>query len=86
MKKPWFKRKLFGWGWYPASWEGWLVTLTYAALVISFARTIDENSPRQEIAFTFLLPVTFLTLLFIRIAYRTGETPQWQWGRRKEDY
>ena len=22
-QKLWFKAKLYGWGWYPCSWEGW---------------------------------------------------------------
>lgn len=83
MKKLWFKRKLFGWGWVPASWQGWVITLGYAALVILFGLTIDENSPVDEVVYTFLLPVTFLTLLFIRIAYTRGEKPRWQWGKSK---
>jgi len=81
MKKLWFKRKWFGWGWYPASWEGVLVTLVYIAAVIFFASTIDENSPAREVMFTFILPVTILTATFIRVAYKTGEKPRWQWGR-----
>ncbi|HEY7421948.1 MAG TPA: hypothetical protein VH541_08050 [Gaiellaceae bacterium] len=25
--KPWFRRKTYGVGWTPASWQGWLITL-----------------------------------------------------------
>jgi hypothetical protein len=76
----WFKRKCWGWGWTPATREGWLVTAAYVALMILFALTIDKTSPRREIAFTFLLPALFLTVSFILIAYKTGEKPKWQWG------
>ncbi|HYC83050.1 MAG TPA: hypothetical protein VEB60_00680, partial [Candidatus Paceibacterota bacterium] len=31
----WFKRKLYGWGWTPVTWQGWLAVLAYAGLVIS---------------------------------------------------
>ena len=85
MKKLWFKRKWYGWGWYPASWEGWLVTVLYVALVLAFALTVDKSSPPEEVAFTFALPMVLLTIAFIRIAYRTGEKPKWQWGKPPEE-
>jgi hypothetical protein len=31
--KPWFGRKKFGWGWGPASWQGWLVVTAYVAFI-----------------------------------------------------
>lgn len=80
-KHLWFKRKLYGWGWTPVTWQGWLVTFIYIALLILFAMTIDENSPAREVVFTFILPATLLTLTFLRIAYKKGERPAWQWGR-----
>lgn len=83
-KRPWFKRKRYGWGWYPASWQGWLITVIYLILIAIFASTIDDASAPQEVAFTFILPVVLITLAFIRIAYRTGEKPRWQWGKPKE--
>lgn len=83
-KNLWFKRKLYGWGWTPVTWQGWLATVVYVALVAAFALTIDENSPPQEVAFTFLLPAVLLTATFIRIAYKTGEAPRWQWGAKSK--
>lgn len=80
----WFKRKLYGWGWTPATWQGWLITGIFIILIAVFAFTIDENSPPQEVMFTFLLPVALLTATFIRIAYRTGEKPRWSWGIDKD--
>ncbi|MFA7286573.1 MAG: hypothetical protein WC052_02865 [Patescibacteria group bacterium] len=76
----WFKRKLYGWGWTPATWQGWLVLAIWLVLVLMFAFTLDENSPTREVMFTFILPVTLLTLTLIRIGYKTGEKPSWQWG------
>jgi len=76
----WFKRKLFGWGWIPVTWHGWLVIGLYIVAVLFFALTIDTNSPPQEIMFTFVLPTTLLTATLIRVAYKKGEKPRWQWG------
>jgi FtsH-binding integral membrane protein len=82
-KRIWFKKKQYGWGWYPATWQGWIVTGIYMGLVIFFGLSIDENSPVNEIVFTFILPLILLTLGFIRIAYKMGEKPEWQWGNKK---
>ena len=76
----WFKRKLYGWGWTPATRQGWLLTLFYIILIILFSLTIDNTSSGNGIVFTFVLPVVLLTVLFILIAYRKGEKPRWQWG------
>ncbi len=80
----WFKAKLYGWGWTPARWQGWLVIAVWLVLVLLFAFTIDENSPTREVVFTGILPIFFLTVLLIRICYKTGEKPRWQWGTRKD--
>lgn len=80
----WFKRKLFGWGWTPVTWQGWFITSAYVALIAVFAMTIDENSPGREVIFTFAFPVTLLTIAFIRIACKKGESPKWRWGKDKE--
>lgn len=80
----WFKRKLYGWGWTPATWQGWFTIGVYVILVLSFALTIDESSPAQEIVFTFILPIALLTLTLIRICYKFGEKPKWQWGEVKK--
>lgn len=81
----WFKRKLYGWGWTPVTWQGWALTFGYIAAILLFAFTVDENSPTREVMFTFVLPTVFLTILFLRIAYKKGEKPKWQWGRDKDE-
>lgn len=79
-KHLWFKRKVYGWGWVPITWEGWLVVALYIILVVLFSLTIDETSRSSEIMFTFALPVALLTITLIRICYKKGEKPKWQWG------
>lgn len=83
-KKLWFRAKTYGWGWTPCSWEGWVATALYIALVVAFGLTIDEASPVREVMFTFVLPVTLITIAFIRLAYAKGEKPGWRWGRSGE--
>lgn len=81
----WFKRKVFGWGWVPVTWQGWIVIGFWLLAVVLFARTVDENSSSREVAFTFILPILFLTMLMLRICYKKGEKPKWQWGLPEED-
>ena len=76
----WFKRKLYGWGWTPSTWQGWVVTLVYILVVVIFSLTLDENSPKREVFFTFVLPFVLLTFTFLRIVYKKGEKPKWTWG------
>ncbi len=77
----WFKRKTYGWGWTPVTWQGWLATAIYVLLLITFSFTLDNKATPQDIAFTFILPVAILTGMFIRLAYKKGEAPRWQWGK-----
>lgn len=83
-EKFWFVRKTYGWGWVPATWQGWLVLFVYIILLTLFSFTVDEYSSFREIILTFILPVLFLTITLIRICYKKGEKPRWQWGTRKE--
>ena len=31
---PWFDPKIFGWGWRPITWQGWLITLILVILLV----------------------------------------------------
>lgn len=80
----WFKRKLYGWGWTPVRWQGWVVVFTYIILVLILARTVSDDSKGSEIILNFLLPIILLTVVLIRVCYKTGEKPRWQWGLPKK--
>jgi hypothetical protein len=84
MTKLWFRRKRWGWGWTPNTWQGWAVTLAYVTGIVACALTVDDHSTPRELAFTFFLPLILLTTSFIRIGYAKGEKPRWQWGDKGE--
>ncbi len=81
----WFKRKLYGWGWAPAKWQGWTVVFIYLLLIIAFTFTVDGYATVQDMLFTFLLPLILLTSSLILICYKKGESPKWMWGIKKDD-
>ncbi len=66
----WFKRKLYGWGWVPAKWQGWFFMFVFA---IFFIFGVTETNVVLTI-----LPV--IALIFI--CYKKGEKPRWQWGKK----
>lgn len=84
----WFKRKLYGWGWTPVTWQGWCVTLVYILLVLGLVLTREEAIPGNPDSgsnfLTFALPIIVLTALLIAVAYKKGEKPCWQWGKSKK--
>lgn len=85
MSKLWFRRKRYGWGWYPASWQGWLIILVYVVALVFFIVRIDEQARGGNgILYTFFVPVFVLSAILIFVAYKTGEKPRWQWGKEKK--
>jgi len=73
-KNLWFKRKLYGWGWTPARWQGWAVILVFLAFVFWNASEAEEDTNG------FLLRLTIGVVILIAICWKTGESPRWQWG------
>ena len=94
MKKIWFRRKLYGWGWTPVTWEGWLVILIWVILFIPLIRKtlwFSSKSADFDVIFTpenqlknFIF-ILISTGILILISYLKGEKPKWQWGKRIED-
>ncbi len=80
----WFKAKLYGWGWTPVKWQGWLVIILYISFILTLVLTREEFIPGNPDSgsnfLTFALPIIISTALLIFICYRKGEKPRWQWG------
>lgn len=86
MGKLWFKRKRYGWGWYPSTWEGWLVIGIYLATTLgTIIYTNSLNITEAQAAYTVLVVMSISTLILISISYLKGEPPKWQWGEEKKE-
>jgi len=82
----WFKRKLFGWGWTPARWQGFVVVLIYVvALIYIFTRVDRSSHSVSDTLFGIFVPFVFVTLVLIGIGYWKGERPKWMWGLPKNN-
>ena len=81
---PWFKAKQYGWGWTPATWQGWAILVLYVLLIIHDFRRLDRLSHSvSDLLINFVPNTVILTLALIGICYLTGEPPKWQWGNKK---
>ncbi len=82
MVKPWFKRKSYGWGLVPVTWQGSLVTALYVTILVKFFLVIDARSHSVSdtlIGFAPLFIVTSLIFMFVGSVF--GENPRLKWGR-----
>ena len=85
--KLWFKARRYGWGWRPATWQGWAIFAMYIfALVNLVLRASMVHHTTNGWLLGFIPQVYILTVFNIIVCYATGERPRWQWGRSKEEY
>jgi len=81
MKGNWFKSKRYGWGWYPATWEGWVVLFVYMSLIAwDFYRIDLASHSVSDTLIAFVPDFIGVTLVLLLLCYRKGERPRWRWG------
>ena len=72
----WFAPKPFGIGATPVTWQGWALTLGFAAALLLDVHFVSELLPKIVIAFT-------LTAAMLAITWRkTDGDWRWRWGSR----
>lgn len=74
----WFAQKRFGYGAVPVTWQGWLTTLVYIALVCLLA----WRMPTGTLKFAAIAPVSVAYLYLIWT--KTDGGFRWRWGPDKE--
>lgn len=79
----WFYSKRYGLGTgLPCAWQGWVVLLTFLAIISGTAFLFGESRPVVMLA--IILPVT---AVFILIAIRTTKGGwKWRWGKDKNTW
>lgn len=81
-RRIWFKAKRYGWGWYPVTWQGWLVLGAYVFVNAYTFLQVDEISlTATDSLINFFLPCIFFLSVLLTICYLTGEKPRWRWGK-----
>jgi hypothetical protein len=77
----WFKSKVYGWGWVPATREGWLTLAIFVAVLAFLIVPFSKNpQPSDQDVFLFLGEVLLWVIVLLFICYKTGEPLRWRWG------
>jgi len=85
-KELWFRAKRYGWGWYPISWQGWVITILYIFVLIRYGIRADNYAhSNSDFLIGFSIPFIISTVLFLVVCYWKGEYPHWSWGDSKKD-
>ncbi len=77
----WFRRKTYGWGWTPITWQGWSITAFFIAVPLVVKLIIKTLGYSKEIQnFSLLAVVPLVIVGLVVVCLRFGEKPRWQWG------
>lgn len=82
-KKIWFRAKRYGYGWEPSTWQGWLVTGIFLAIIIVLAFNINWFMDQPYGMIIYFSLISLLVVVLVAIAAKTGEKAHWQWGDKK---
>ena len=86
--KLWFKRRRYGWGWTPVTWQGWTAVIVFLLGVVVAAAVLVEDEPRNTLSrdgILFIVISISLALGLFWVSYVKGPSPKWRWGKRPGD-
>jgi uncharacterized membrane protein len=84
VKTLWFKAKRYGYGWYPATWQGWVVLAAAIAAMTSVFVGIDQHSHSvSDTLIGIVIPEAVILGFLLLICVLTGEKAKWRWGGKE---
>lgn len=87
-KKYWFKRRRYGYGWTPVSWQGWLTVVFFVGATIALAFVVLPSKPQQPTSAELTVFLGGLALYIgamVIVAVTEGPNPRWRWGKKPDD-
>lgn len=81
------KRRRYGWGWIPTTWQSWLYLILQFGIILIATTGLPakpaQPSPRQLLTFFAILILVIASLVLV--SYMTGPKPHWRWGKKAGD-
>ena len=81
MNKIWFRNKTYGYGWTPATREGWAVLLIWVTSVASVLYLFPPKN--HELSVEAWLSLLLLVAALLVVCWLKGEKPEWRWGKKR---
>jgi hypothetical protein len=78
-KSVWFRERLFGSGYGPSSWQGWLATAILLILVVGTGKLANALIPVYHLAGPWWLAVVALEFIYIGVYLRIVYTHRGPW-------
>jgi hypothetical protein len=86
-KNYWMKRRRYGWGWVPVTWQGWLFTVLQTGILLIAASQVPPKlaHPSAEQLIKLILTLLCVGISLILVGSSTGPKPHWRWGKKATD-
>jgi drug/metabolite transporter (DMT)-like permease len=84
LKRYWFKRRRYGWGWIPVTWQGWLTLIVGLGAIVIRAILIAKT-PANADTVQFTVAVFLIVIFYFIISLLKGPKPKWRWGKLPTD-
>lgn len=86
-RKYWMKRRRYGWGWTPITWQGWLFTIFQVALLFLAASQLPVKPIQPSIDQILKLIATLILVVssLLLVGCQTAPKPHWRWGKKASD-
>jgi predicted membrane channel-forming protein YqfA (hemolysin III family) len=82
----WFKRRRYGYGWAPITWQGKLLVIALILIIASGTYLVEfANKNTQSDKAIFVLILFLASLIVVAISLKKGPKPRWQWGIYEKD-
>lgn len=87
MKQYWFKRRRYGLGWVPVTWQGWLTIIVFIAIALgaAFGLPTKPAQPTGGQLLRFFVILAADLAAFLAITFTKGPRPRWRWGKTDRD-
>lgn len=79
----WFKKKRWGWGWTPVTWQGWLTVVLHTGAILFYPMLARMGFVEPSTPITLFL-VAIFSVILVGVCYQKGEKPSWSWGQRSK--
>lgn len=86
-KKYPMKRRRYGWGWVPTTWQSWLFLSLQLAIVLAASSELPPKpqQPTAGQAARFFVITGAAVATLITVSTMVGPKPRWRWGKKATD-